>query len=432
MQKNDSPYLLSSYDFELPEELIAQSPPQQRGESRLMVLPALSAPDAGLHLGTHLGTHAEGYAESHAQAYLTTHSEPSLASQLVNASNLAPKHYMFKDLPNLLPPNSLLVANNVQVVPARLHGRLESGGKTELLLLTPLPKLEISPEYPEHPAPAQLHLEHSKLQPLNNLEMDTENWYGAEIQALARPARRFVPGSKFWFGEDIVFYPKTQGEFGQVQGRLTWKGNLQTALFKNGEMPLPPYIRRPQTTEDAKRYQTIFANSQKAGAVAAPTAGLHFTKELKQTLLKAGHSWHELTLYVGYGTFSPVRAADIRQHKMHTEWLDIPASTVNAVLEAKKMGRPIVAVGTTSARALEGTAGRLLAGQDFIGATDIFIYPGYEFKVVDKLITNFHLPHSSLLLLVSALAGQKRLLAAYEEAVREKYRFFSYGDAMLV
>ena len=418
MQKNDSPYLLSNYDFELPEELIAQSPPEKRGESRLMVLPpSVFGPDCS---DDAKGTNA-----------------------------LMPKHCVFKDLPELLPPNSLLVANNVQVVPARLHGRLESGGKTELLLLTPLPKLEIGEDWPEKICQAGQaeqagqagfqnqpnQATHAKpIEDLRPLQVKNvgEHWYGAEIQALARPAKRFVSGSKFCFGDDIVFYPKSQGEFGQVQGRLTWRGDLQTALFKNGEMPLPPYIRRPQTSEDAKRYQTIFANSQKAGAVAAPTAGLHFTKELKQTLLKAGHSWHELTLYVGYGTFSPVRATDIREHKMHTEWLDIPAATVNAVLEAKKAGKPIVAVGTTSARALEGTAGRLLAGQDFIGATDIFIYPGYEFKVVDRLITNFHLPHSSLLLLVSALAGQERLLAAYQEAVRQKYRFFSYGDAMFI
>ena len=396
MQKIDPTYLLSSYNFELPEDLIAQSPPPQRGKSRLMVLPP---------------------ALQHAK-------DPSLH----NAGE-GPRHCMFQDLPALLPANSLLVANNVQVVPARLHGRLESGGKTELLLLTPLPKLEITGEHIEPCLCGQGHIPQQKY--LED-QANSQFWYGAEIQALARPARRFVPGSKFYFGQDIIFYPKAQGEFGQVQGRLTWRGNLQAALFAAGEMPLPPYIRRPQTSEDAKRYQTIFANSQKAGAVAAPTAGLHFTNELKDALVNAGHSWHELTLYVGYGTFSPVRAEDIREHKMHTEWLDIPAATVSAVLEAKKLGRPIVAVGTTSARALEGTADKLLAGQDFIGATNIFIYPGYKFKLVDHLITNFHLPHSSLLLLVSALCGRKRLLSAYEEAVREKYRFFSYGDAMFI
>ena len=380
MKNSDFSYLLSSYNFDLPEQLIAQTPPEQRGQSRLMYLPP-------------------------AQALALGGSEPGSF-----------KHFMFCDLPALLPPNCLLVANNVQVVPARLQGRLESGGKTELLLLTPLPCLEIAREVSQN-KPFQF----------------TEGvWFGANIRALARPARRFVPGSKFWFGQDIYFSPHAQGPFGQVEGRLVWKGDLHAALVKHGEMPLPPYIRRPQTEEDAKRYQTIFANSQKAGAVAAPTAGLHFTKELKEVLIQAGHSWHELTLYVGYGTFSPLRVDDIREHKMHTEWLDIPASTVNALLEAKKKGRPIVAVGTTSARALEGTANRLVAGQDFIGATDIFIYPGYQFKMVDRLITNFHLPHSSLLLLVSALVGRQRLLAAYQEAVREGYRFFSYGDAMFI
>lgn len=361
MPEIDPLYLLDSYYFDLPESLIAQSPPDKRGESRLMCLG-----DA---------VHDNG-------------------------------HYMFDALPELLPKNSLLVANNVQVVPARLNGNLASGGKCEILILTPLPRMECLAE--------------------------PGGKTSAHVEVLARPARKFKPGNRFEFGAGIEFFPESAGEFGQLDGRLVWSGDLKEALFKAGEMPLPPYIRRPQTKDDALRYQTAYACGEKAGAVAAPTAGLHFTPQLREALVRAGHNWLELTLYVGYGTFSPVRTADIRDHAMHVEWLDIPLETVNAVLSAKESGRPVVAVGTTSARALEGTAGKLEHGHAFVGGTDIFIYPGYEFKVVDRLITNFHLPHSSLLMLVSALAGYERLMGAYSEAVGLGYRFFSYGDAMLV
>ena len=353
-------FLLSSYQFDLPENLIAQNPPAHRGESRLML--------AG----------KEGCVS----------------------------HHMFGELCELLPPNSLLVANNVRVIPARLRGFLPSGGKMELLLLTPLPLFEIVEE--------------------------GGGRQSARVETLARPARQFKTGRKLEFGEGIEFYPEKTGEFGKVSGRLVWAGDLRMALETCGEMPLPPYIRRPRTKDDALRYQTVFAKDDKAGAVAAPTAGLHFTPELRRKLEAAGHKWVELTLYVGYGTFSPIRVKDIRHHQMHLEWLEIPSATVDAVLAAKSEGRPLLAVGTTSARALEGSAGKLLAGEDFWGSTDIFIYPGYQFKLVDRLITNFHLPASSLLLLVSAFAGREGMLAAYSEAVANNYRFFSYGDAMLV
>ncbi len=353
-------FLLSSYGFDLPEELIAQNPPELRGKSRLMLAGA--------------GAPCE--------------------------------HRMFEELPGLLPANSLLVANNVRVLPARIKGFLPSGGKMELLLLTPFPLLEVEEEG------------------------DGKN--SARIEALARPARQFRLGRKLEFGGGISFYPEETGEFGKVDGRLVWPGDLRQALENCGEMPLPPYIRRPGSREDALRYQTVFARNDKAGAVAAPTAGLHFTPELREELEKAGHGWAELTLYVGYGTFSPIRETDIRLHKMHTEWLEIPSVTVDALFAAKRAGRPVVAVGTTSARALEGTLGKLSPGRDFRGGTDIFIYPGYQFKMVDRLITNFHLPGSSLLLLVSAFAGRGHMLSMYEEAVKNKYRFFSYGDAMLI
>ncbi len=356
-----SDYLLSSYRFELPENQIAQSPPEKRGESRLLVL-------------------GHGEAEN--------------------------KHTLFSSLPGLLPEKSLLVANNVRVIPARLKGILPSGGKMELLLLTPLPLLKV--------------------------ENEGGGRYSAITEALAKPARQFKPGRKLEFPGDIVFYPIEAGAFGKITGRLVWRGDLSACLNQAGEMPLPPYIRRPISEADALRYQTTFARADKTGAVAAPTAGLHFTPELRQELAAAGHAWAELTLYVGYGTFSPIRVEDVRLHQIHEEWLDIPAETVNLVLQAKQDRRPVVAVGTTSARALEGSADKLKPNHDFFGSTDIFIYPGYRFKLVDRLITNFHLPGSSLLLLVSALAGRERILAAYRQAVEQGYKFFSYGDAMLI
>ncbi len=370
-------YSLASYTFNLPPNLIAQSPPPVRGQSRLLFLPK---------------------------------NIPS-----------SPRHCEFKDIVQLLPPNSLLIANNVQVIPARLCGRNDHGGKTELLLLTPWPKLHITSDNAFH---------------------------SAKVDALAKPARRFKVGVPLIFGQSetqgVTFTTLEHGPYGRVTGLLRWQGDLKEVLSKTGEMPLPPYIHRPQTAEDAKRYQTVYAAEQKGGAVAAPTAGLHFTPELKQALLDAGHEWQELTLYVGYGTFSPIRCADIRQHQMHSELLEISAATLAAVRRAKQKGQPVVAVGTTSLRALEGCVDIILSpsanqaeqdwgqGQGLVAETDIFIYPGYEFKVTDHLITNFHLPQSSLLLLVCAFAGKKRLLDAYAEAVRQGYRFFSYGDAMFI
>lgn len=384
-------YNLASYTFELPTELVAQSPPPVRGQSRLMFLP--------------------------------------------KGETSGPQHCEFKDIARLLPPNSLLIANNVQVVPARLCGHNEHGGKTELLLLTPWPKLRIT---------------------------SSNGFNFAEVEALAKPARRFKLGTELSFGQNsqscVMFTTREHGPYGRIKGVLRWQGGLKEALSQIGEIPLPPYIHRPQTAEDARRYQTVYAADQKAGAVAAPTAGLHFTPELKEALLNAGHEWQELTLYVGYGTFSPIRCADIRQHQMHSELLEIPGSTLAAVQRAKQNSQPVVAVGTTSLRALEGCADMILGqadpseqtnlqagagigagatlqsapGQSLMAETNIFIYPGYEFKVVDRLITNFHLPESSLLLLVCAFAGKKRLLNAYAEAVRQGYRFFSYGDAMFI
>ena len=353
--------LLASYAYDLPEAQIAQSPALQRDQSRLLVL---DRPSGGL------------------------------------------EHACFNDLPRFLPPRSLLIANNVQVAPARLYGRRPSGGKAEFLLLTPL--AEIAADAPPGQATS------------------------APVQGLARPAARLRPGDVITFAPEFYFQIAEFAEFGQVRGVLHWKGDLAELLSTHGHWPLPPYIRRPDSPEDACRYQTTYADPQRAGAVAAPTAGLHFTPELRAELLAQGHDWRELTLYVGYGTFSAVRSADIRDHHMHRELVDIPESVAAAVRQAKKDGRPIVAVGTTSARALEGMYQRCGRIQAFKGETDIFIYPGFKFQVVDHLITNFHLPGSTLLMLAAALTGREKILEAYAQAVNNGYRFFSYGDAMFI
>ena len=207
---------------------------------------------------------------------------------------------------------------------------------------------------------------------------------------------------------------------------------MAEAFAATGHIPLPPYIKRSDAEEDFSRYQTIYAREEKTGSVAAPTAGLHFTDELRETLRRRGFQWAEVTLYVGYGTFSPVRCEDIRNHQMHREYVELPEETADAIAEAKARHRPVIAVGTTSVRTLEGVAQVCGRAKPFAGWTDIFLYPGRPFRVVDGIITNFHLPESSLLMLVSAFAGRKRILEAYQEAVKEGYRFFSYGDAMLI
>ena len=354
--------LLAAYDYALPEAQIAQAPTSQRDQSRLLVL------------------------NRHAAGALT--------------------HARFTDLARFLPPRSLLIANNVQVMPARLLGSRPSGGKAEFLLLTPLAAISQAAEA-------------------------TQN-LSAPVHGLARPVSRLRRGDSIRFAPDFYFSLEEIGEFGQVQGTLHWSGNLTELLAAHGHWPLPPYIRRPDTVEDGARYQTTFADPAHVGAIAAPTAGLHFTNALRAELGRQGHAWHELTLYVGYGTFSAVRCADIREHRMHSELIDIPESTAAAIKKAKAQGRPVVAVGTTSARALEGMHQRCGQIQAFKGDTDIFIYPGFKFAVVDHLITNFHLPGSTLLMLTAALAGRETMLAAYAQAVTQGYRFFSYGDAMLI
>ncbi len=358
-----SDFLLSSYDYVLPPEQIAQEPPKERGASRLMVV------------------------QRH--------------------GDLKPLHRQFGDLPDLLPDGALLVANNSRVLPARLQGLRSTGGKVEFLLLTPLP----------------IVLATAKTE---------SGGFSARVEGLLRSGGHLKAGERLEFGQDLQLSLEEQHDFGRWDVTLFWKGDLTHVFETSGTIPLPPYIRRKPGPGDSERYQTIYAREEKTGSVAAPTAGLHFTPELKEQLEKRGIEWREVTLYVGYGTFSPVRCDDIRDHHMHNECIEVPAETAEAVLAAKKEGRPVIAVGTTSARALEGAYAAMGKVAPFKGETGIFLYPGKSVHVIDGLITNFHLPCSTLIMLVACLMGRERILQAYHEAVAEGYRFFSYGDAMYI
>lgn len=363
---SDDDFLLRNYHYELPHEQIAQFPPEVRGTSRLLTMSRYGQPDI--------------------------------------------EHHLFSELPDLLPPGALLVANNSRVLQARLLGSRATGGKVEFLLLTPLPLVM-----------AQARA-----------RRDVPDGWSAEVSGLVRSGGSIREGECVRFGAGISVTVLETGPFGQRRVRLDWQGDLQAAFAATGHIPLPPYIKRPDGEEDAGRYQTVYARADKTGSVAAPTAGLHFTAELRQRLKEKGFGWAEVTLYVGYGTFSPVRSEDIRRHQMHREYIEVGEETVQAIREARAAGRPVIAVGTTSTRALEGAAEVCGSLQAYTGWTDIYLYPGRRFRVVDGLITNFHLPESSLLLLVSAFAGRERILEAYREAVAAGYRFFSYGDAMLI
>ncbi|MDE5879976.1 MAG: tRNA preQ1(34) S-adenosylmethionine ribosyltransferase-isomerase QueA, partial [Desulfovibrio sp.] len=294
-------------------------------------------------------------------------------------------------------------------------GRREAtGGRVEFLLLTPLPLLAAQARAEGAPGAAQA---------------------SARAEGLVRAGGRLREGERLALDGGITVTLLEKGPFGRYQVRLEWRGGpdeLAAAFIRAGEMPLPPYIRRPAGPDDAERYQTVYARPDKTGSAAAPTAGLHFTPQLRRELSARGFAWREVTLYVGYGTFSPVRCEDIREHRIHAEYMEVPEETAKAVREARAEGRPVVAVGTTSARALEGVAAIQGEVRPFAGWTDIFLYPGRPFRVIDALVTNFHLPESSLLMLVSAFAGRKRMLEAYAEALERGYRFFSYGDAMLI
>ena len=300
-----------------------------------------------------------------------------------------PLHQVFRDLPNLLLPGDLLVMNNTRVIPARLSGRKSSGGLVEILLLE---------------------------------EQQPNCWL-----ALVKPGKHFKVGAEIVFASlkatVMAIEPATGGRL--LQFHLPEGVSLLSVLDTIGEVPLPPYIT--SSTALSEQYQTIYA--QHPGAVAAPTAGLHFTPNLLQELQSQGINQAFVTLHVGVGTFRPVEVEDVTTHKMHQEWIEVPAETIEQIRQTKAAGGRIIAVGTTVVRALETAAKSM---QPFSGKTDLFIYPGYNMQIVDGLITNFHLPKSSLLMLVSALIGRKQLLQLYQEAIAHQYRFYSFGDAMLI
>jgi len=351
--------LLSSYDYHLPPELIAQNPAETRDSSRLLVVDS------------------------------------------PNSHNLA----IFRDLPTWLESGDLLVFNDTRVIPARLFGRKITGAPVEILLLE---------------------------------EQDDHRWL-----SLVKPGKRFKIGS------EVLFYPKTGPTEDQEKlwlakvidrdlntgGRLLEfqrhpQRSFWDMLEEYGHIPFPPYVTESEAEED--RYQTVYADKQ--GSVAAPTAGLHFTPELFHKLAQKGIDTTYVTLHVGVGTFRPVEVENITEHLMHQEFLQISAETAEKIAQTKARGGRVIAVGTTVARALEGAikeskSEKLTA---FQGKTNLFVYPGYQWRVIDGMITNFHLPKSSLMMLVSALIGRERLLALYQEAIQERFRFYSFGDAMLI
>ncbi len=353
---------LESYDFHLPQEMIAQNPPSKRQSSRLLVLDRSS------------GTIADE---------------------------------RFSRLADVLPPKSVVVTNVSKVIPARVQGRKRSTqGKIEFLLLTPLPAVETS--------------------------KNTQGVQEALVEGLLRPAKGLKPGSEIDLNGDIRLVVQEVLSFGRCRVRLLWRGNLGKLLSCCGSLPLPPYIRRMPGVEDMRRYQTVYARDGYLGSVAAPTAGLHFTSEQIAELTARGHGIAELVLYVGYGTFTPIRVRDVRQHTMHAELMELTENAAEKIRRAKDEGRAVVAVGTTAVRALESVYALFGQMQAYWGWTDLFLYPGSKFHVVDHMITNFHLPRSSLILMVAAFAGREKVLAAYEHAVAQGYRFFSYGDAMFI
>jgi S-adenosylmethionine:tRNA ribosyltransferase-isomerase len=347
---------IEDYDYDLPEELVAQAPASERDASRLLVLER-------------------------------------------SRKSLSDRHFF--DLPRLLKSGDVLVVNNTRVLPARLYGYKDSGGRVELIVL-----------------------EHS------DEESPRSNTRWCLLKASKRPKR----GTRLLFDNNADGVVKDVAEDGLVQVAFEASSpSIDSLLEEKGFMPLPPYIKREKDDQrsmmDRERYQTVF--SKKSGAVAAPTAGLHFTPRLTEELSRFGIAVVELTLHVGHGTFKPVRVKDIRNHPLGEEEYIVSRQTAEAISSAKEEGRRIIAVGTTVVRTLETLAreGRIAYGR---GRTNLLITPGFEFKVIDGMITNFHLPRSSLLFLVSAFAGLEFIRSAYRWAVAKSYRFYSYGDAMLI
>jgi S-adenosylmethionine:tRNA ribosyltransferase-isomerase len=332
--------------------------------------------------------------------------EPRESARLLDLTGGVPVDRHIGDLPELLPANALLVVNNTRVLPARLTGRRlaaegdgELGGQVELTLH----RLASSG--------------------------DDTVWH-----AFAKPAKRLKPGDRVVIARHFEALIEAKLDGGEIVIRFQMPFELlRDRLEEHGVMPLPPYIKRLNRSEDSrdrKDYQTVFAARE--GAVAAPTASLHFTPALVAALEARGIGFEQVTLHVGAGTFLPVKTDDVTQHKMHLEWGEISAETAQRLNEAKAAGRPVIAVGTTALRILESAAGEDGQLRPFSGETGLYILPGYRFRFVERLMTNFHLPRSTLLMLVSALAGRQRVLAAYHHAIAAGYRFFSYGDACLL
>lgn len=337
---------VSEFNYNLPEELIAQTPLKKRDESRLMVL------DRGKN---------------------------------------TIEHKLFKDIIEYLKPGDVLVRNNTKVIPARIYGKKDTGANVEFLLLN---------------------------------RIDGDIW-----ESIVRPGNKLHIGTKVIFGNGLL-----EAEVldimpgGTRKVKFYYKGIFNEILDKIGLMPLPPYIH--EELKEKERYQTVYAKYE--GSAAAPTAGLHFTEELLEEVTKKGIQIANVTLHVGIGTFRPVKVEKIEEHDMHSEHYYIKEEDASIINTAKKEGRRVIAVGTTSCRVLESIADEQGFVKEQEGDTKIFIYPGYKFKCIDGLITNFHLPESTLIMLVSAFAGRDYIMRAYEEAVKEKYRFFSFGDAMFI
>ena len=334
------------FDFELPEELIAQTPLDKRDSSRLLIL---------------------------------------------NKNTGEIKHRHFTDIIDYLKAGDVLVLNDTKVIPARLYGTKEgTGAVIEILMLK---------------------------------DLGNNHW-----ECLAKPAKRVKLGSIVKFSDRLSAKCIGVGEEGIRKFELLYNGILYEILDELGEMPLPPYIH--EKLKDKNRYQTVYAKN--AGSAAAPTAGLHFTEELLDKIAKKGIKILYVTLHVGLGTFRPVNVEDVTKHKMHSEFYQMSKEVASELNKAQSEHRRIISVGTTSTRTLETIKGLYGEFKECCGNTEIFIYPGYEFKAIDALITNFHLPKSTLIMLISALAGKDKIMKAYEEAIKEKYRFFSFGDSMFI
>ena len=338
---------VSDFDYDLPKELIAQTPISKRDEARLMVL---------------------------------------------DKRNQSIEHKVFKDIIDYLNPGDCLVINNTKVIPARLYGKKDTGANVEFLLLK---------------------------------RIENDIW-----EAMVRPGQKLKSGSKVVFGDGLLKATVLEVlENGNRKVEFEYEGIFNEILDQIGLMPLPPYITEA-TREDNEKYQTVYAKYD--GSAAAPTAGLHFTEALLEKIKEKGIEIANVTLHVGIGTFRPVKVENVEEHEMHSEHYYIKKEDAEKINFAKRTGHKVISVGTTSCRVLESVADENGMVKETEGDTSIFIYPGYKFKCIDSLITNFHLPESTLIMLVSSLAGKDFIMKAYEEAVKQRYKFFSFGDAMLI